>query len=118
VSKILIVDDSKVNLEFLSAALKALGHEVIQANTGFEAFEMAKIHEPHVIITDLIMPSYTGTGYDLAKKIREHYETAHIPIIALSAEDDSSEALESGVDIFLSRPLGAHQLRETLKKFV
>ncbi len=115
---ILIIDDNHDNAHVLQATLEVYGFDVYIAYTGEDGYDMATIHEPDLVITDLRMPSTTWTGYDTAAKLKSDPATANIPIIALSAAGDPIQAQESGCDTFLKRPINQQELRAALEHYL
>lgn len=80
---ILICDDEPHILHVLSAKLKNAGLEVLTAADGEEAFELAKRHQPDLVITDYQMPILSGL--ELCAKLRSDPRTEHLPVIMLTA---------------------------------
>jgi len=81
--KILAVDDRAINREFLVTLLGYVGHEVLQAADGAEALELARVHHPDLIITDVLMPVMDGV--ELADRVHDDASIAHTPIIFYTA---------------------------------
>jgi len=82
-AKILIVDDVALNRKYFVDALKNSNIEIIEAEDGLTAYNLAKDIVPDIIVTDLRMPKLNGFG--LLKKIQGNAKLSHIPIIAYSA---------------------------------
>ena len=105
-SKILIVDDEKDILEFLSYNLKAEGYEVVVADNGVQAIELAQLHQPALIILDVQMPNMDGIT--TCEKIREIPSLKDVIITFLTArsEDYSQIAgFEAGADDYINKPI-------------
>ena len=103
---ILIADDSKTNLVVLETLLRRLGHQVISAHDGLEALELYELHNPDLILLDVMMPGLDG--YGTAKRMRELQQNHWKPIIFISALNDVEhlvEGLESGGDDYLFKPI-------------
>lgn len=115
---VLIIDDNKSNAHVLQVTLEAYGLDVYVAYTGQDGYDMATIQEPDLIITDLRMPSSTWNGYDTTEKLKSHPDTAHIPVVALSAAGDPEQADASGCDAFLRQPIKNQELRDILGRFL
>lgn len=81
--KILIVDDSPVNLRLLDKILSRVGYETIQATNGADAFRAAKDTQPDLIILDIAMPGIDGL--QAASLLRNDLTTKNIPIIFASS---------------------------------
>jgi len=115
-ARILVVDDTELNLKMVSAILVKDGYEVITARNGFEALEVIKISPPALAILDVMMPDMDG--YTLCQHFRQTPVTARIPIIiltALSGVDDKIKAFDSGADDFLGKPFEPQELRARIK---
>jgi DNA-binding response OmpR family regulator len=81
------------------------GFEVVRAADGFEGLERAREVLPDIVVLDVMMPRMTG--YEVAKALREGDDTAHIPIIFVTARAQSNDVergLELGVDDYVTRP--------------
>ena len=115
-AKILVVDDTELNLKMVGAILLKDGYEVITARSGNEALELIKVSPPALAILDVMMPDMDG--YTLCNRLRENSITAKIPIIiltALSGVEDKIKAFDSGADDFLAKPFEPQELRARVK---
>ena len=111
VGTILVVDDNPDLRNYVSTILRKSNLNVVLARDGSEGFEVARIHHPDVIITDLMMP--VVSGLDLIKMIREEQQLRGTPIILLTAkadEDTRIEGVERGADAYLSKPFNDREL--------
>jgi two-component system alkaline phosphatase synthesis response regulator PhoP len=81
--KVLIVDDEIHIVHVVAIKLRNNGYEVISADNGTEAFDLALKEKPDIIVTDFQMPLMTGM--ELVEKLRQHQETRDIPVIMLTA---------------------------------
>jgi two-component system, OmpR family, alkaline phosphatase synthesis response regulator PhoP len=103
---ILLVDDEKDILEFLSYNLKKEDFQVITARSGKEAIEKALKHKPHLIVLDVMMPEMDGI--ETCAELRKMKETQESVIVFLTArsEDYSQIAgLDAGADDYISKPV-------------
>lgn len=103
---VLIADDEPDILEIIGFNLQAEGYEVITARNGTEAVEMAKIHNPDLIILDVMMPG--KTGFEVCKMLRSLPAFDKTIIIFLTAlNDDITEikGLETGGDDYVTKPI-------------
>ena len=104
--KILVVDDEEDILEFLGYNLRAEGYEVIVADNGLLAIELAEKHEPSLIILDVQMPNMDGIT--TCEKIREIPSLSQSVVTFLTArsEDYSQIAgFEAGADDYITKPI-------------
>lgn len=101
---ILIVEDNKEILHYLSQALSE-SFNTIAASNGEEALEILKDNEADVVLTDVMMPIMDGIK--LCKSIKQNIRTCHIPVIILSAKNeiqDQMEGLQVGADDYIPKP--------------
>ncbi|OQW91187.1 MAG: hypothetical protein BWK79_17545 [Beggiatoa sp. IS2] len=112
---ILIVDDSRENRLVLVSMLKKLGFTLFEAADGQEALEKVRIHHPHIILMDLMMPKMNG--FDCTRRIRQQPELQNVVVIALSASvfaRDRQDSLEAGCHEFLPKPVDRNHLLQLL----
>ena len=108
---VLVVDDIESNRILLKEILSKVNLEVSTAKNGQEAILLTKELNPELILMDIRMPVLSG--FEVAKQLKNDKETAHIPIIALTASSTRrkrSLALRQGFDGFLPKPLGFDRL--------
>lgn len=115
--KALVVDDEFHIVQVVSIKLKNNGYQVMTAENGADAFKLACEVKPDVIVTDYQMP--VMTGLELIEKLRANEETAHIPVIMLTArgfaiEDDQKEQLR--VSACLSKPFSPREVLATIEE--
>ena len=114
--KILIVDDDYETVKFLALLIKNLGYEPLEALNGMDALKLAHENPPNLIILDVMMPGLDG--FEVARSLRRHPETALIPILMYTAKsqvEDKLTGYESGVDIYLTKPVHSVELTATIK---
>jgi DNA-binding response OmpR family regulator len=102
---VLVVDDDPVILKLLEVNFEMEGFEVVRAADGFEGLERARAVRPDIVVLDVMMPRMTG--YEVARALRDDAETAHIPIIFVTARAQSSDVergMELGVDDYITKP--------------
>jgi two-component system alkaline phosphatase synthesis response regulator PhoP len=110
-AKILIAEDERDIRDLIAFTLKFAGYDVVTANNGEEAVQLAKQELPDLVITDVRMPKMTG--YEACKLIKADPTTAHIPVVFLSAKGQEAEVqtgLDSGADEYLLKPFAPDQL--------
>jgi len=114
--KVLVVDDEIHIVHVVAIKLRNNGYEVISANNGVEAFELACKHLPDIIVTDFQMP--VMTGMELVEKLREHEETKNIPIIMLTARSFSiskQQQEQFQISDCLSKPFSPRELLNNIE---
>jgi two-component system, cell cycle response regulator len=103
--RVLVVDDVPTNRLLLRAKLSSAYYDVVVAENGAQALEMARAEQPDMIMLDVMMPDMDGFAVCSILKSRE--DTAHIPVIMVTGLDTPEErirGLEAGADDFLSKP--------------
>lgn len=103
--RVLVVDDVATNRLLLRAKLSSAYYDVSVAENGHQALEMARREQPDMIMLDVMMPDLDG--FEVCAKLKSMEETAHIPVIMVTALDTPEErirGLEAGADDFLSKP--------------
>lgn len=104
--KILLVDDEKDILEFLSYNLRKENFEVFTANNGKEGLKIAKVKEPDLIILDVMMPEMDGI--EVCEKIREIKALNQTLILFLTARSEEYSELAgftAGADDYVTKPI-------------
>ena len=113
---VLVVDDVPTNREMMCRLLEKDGHTTFQAENGLEAIELANVHEFDVILMDVDMP--ICNGLEATKKIRDgSYKSRSAFIIALTGyafEKDIQDALKSGMNAHLAKPINFKKLRSLI----
>lgn len=117
--KILVVDDEVAIVRVLRDRLETEGFEVLTAYDGLQGVEVARKEQPDLIIMDITMPNMDGLT--AAKLLREKPETAHIPIIMLTArgqETDEQAGYQAGAVLYLTKPFSTRQLVREIRKIL
>jgi two-component system, cell cycle response regulator DivK len=116
--KVLIVEDNQDYRELVDFFLKLKGFEVILANDGIEGVELATSEHPHIILMDLNLPNLDG--WEATKIIKQNLSTAHIPIIAVSANctgPKSNRILEAGAVGCIQKPIDIESLPDLILSY-
>ena len=107
---VVVVADDEVHLvELLELILERFEVRVVKAYDGEQALRAVHQHRPVLVITDLMMPRLNGT--ELCRRIKGNPETAHIPVIALSAISPGDRP-DSGADVHLEKPFDMDRVEE------
>ena len=110
---VLVVDDEKDIVEFLTQLLEDNGYRVSSANDGVEAMEVISKETPDLILLDLQMPEETGTG--LYRKLHHKKEYKDIPVIVISGMAGSYVAVSKSVPVIEKPPKEENVLLEVRK---
>ena len=113
--KILVVDDEQDICEILQYNLETEGFEVMTANSAEEALELP-LQEFSLILLDVMMGEMSG--FQMARKLKNNHDTAHIPIIfitAMDGEDDLVKGLNIGADDYIAKPLSMKEVKARVR---
>jgi DNA-binding NarL/FixJ family response regulator len=117
--QLLVVDDDPGLLLAVSETLRAENYDVVTARRGNEA--MVRIAEslPDLIISDIRMPGMDG--YALVRNLRASPRTRLVPIVFLTAKDETADRIEgfrSGVDAYITKPFEPDELVAVVKSIL
>ncbi len=115
---ILIVEDFEDSRILLKYLLERLGYEVLEAEDGFKAVEIAKRHIPDLIFMDMALPLINGLS--ATKIIRQFKETSSIPIIAITASREFiyPQAIDAGCNDLILKPLDIDKLQPMIEQYL
>ena len=116
--KILVVDDAITNIQLINYTLRN-EYEILAANNGAQAIEIATESLPDLIILDLIMPGING--FDVLRALKENPVTQNIPIIITTSIDDEDQINKVkvfGINEVLNKPFEPHLLQLKVKKLL
>ncbi len=116
--KILIVEDTDLSRDLLVQLLED-DYEVVTAEDGEAAIEMAERESPDLILMDLSLPVLSG--WEATARIKADEKLTSIPVIALTAHampGDREKALSCGCDDYLTKPVNEDVLSETLTRYL
>jgi two-component system, sensor histidine kinase and response regulator len=108
--RLLAVDDTPDNLILLDAILADEGYDIRTAANGEAALQQIKCDPPDLLLLDVMMPGMDG--YEVTRRIRQNPNLPFIPIVLVTAHDDSDlvEGLDIGADDFIRKPVNADEL--------
>ena len=117
--RLLVVDDEPNLLRAVEAVLRGEGFEITTARSGREALVAVAGSLPDLIVSDVRMPGMDG--FQLARKLRASTHSALVPIVFLTAKDETEdriEGFESGVDVYLTKPFEPDELVAVIKNIL
>ena len=106
--KILVVDDEVKIVRVVRAYLEKEGYQVVEANDGLEALELARREKPDLVVLDLMLPKLSG--WDVCRALRQE---SSVPILMLTARDEDTDkivGLELGADDYLTKPFNPKEM--------
>lgn len=111
--RVLVVEDDEEIRKYVCRELSADFH-MLESTNGKEALAMILKKEPHLVISDVMMPEMDGLT--LCRKIKQNVNINHVPVILLTAktrEEDNLEGLSIGADAYMTKPFSIDILKKT-----
>ena len=107
-SKVLIIEDEPQMRKFLRTCLAAEGYRIVETSLGKEGLDLARTHNPDIVLLDLGLPDVDGM--EVTRSLREWSDRPIVVISARGQEDDKIRALDLGADDYLTKPFGTGEL--------
>ena len=104
--RILVVEDSPVNMALTVAILESAGHAILQADHAVQGIEVARREQPDLVLMDIQLPDIDGLA--ATRRLKADPRTAHLPVIALTAfamKGDEDETRAAGCDGYVTKPI-------------
>jgi len=117
--RILIVEDNKLDMRLLKDILEGSGYETLQAADGLEAIDLAFASLPDLILMDIQLPEISGL--EVSRRLKDDDRSRRIPIVAVTAfamRWHEREALDSGCDAYISKPISVLGFLNTVESFL
>ncbi len=105
-TKILVIEDTLMNMELVTDLLEAAGCGVLQAADATTGIALARKHQPDLILMDISLPGMDGLA--ATRALKDDKSTWHIPVVALTAhamKGDADKSLEAGCVAYFTKPL-------------
>ena len=118
--KILLAEDSPMNVKLTVGLLSRWGHQVTVAHNGSEAIAIFEQEEFDLVLMDVQMPETDGLQATAAIREKEAQSNHRVPIIALTAHampEDRNRCLAAGMDGYVTKPISARVLHEAIESF-
>ena len=115
INKVLIVDDSPMDLAHIREIVVDAGYSVLTATTGIEAIEIAKSELPDLIFMDIVMEG--ADGYDACREITQDEGTCDIPVVFVSSKAQKADRVWAelqGGKAFITKPFTADQILDQI----
>lgn len=116
---VLYVEDNYENRILVRRILVAEGYAVLEAENAAQALDLLRTHLPDLILVDINMPEIDG--YTLTKRIKSLPHTAHIPVVALTAnvmKGDRERTLAAGCDGYIQKPVDVDDFPRQISQYL
>ena len=116
-ARILVVDDVEANVRLLEAKLTIEYYEVLTAQDGATALEIAAAERPDIILLDVMMPGMDG--FETCRRLKADPVTRHIPVVAVTAfamKGDEERIRQGGCEAYISKPISVVHFLEVVRK--
>ena len=117
--RILIVEDNETDVRLLKDILETRGYNILQTRDGLEAIDLVVVNLPELILMDIQLPDMSGL--EVTRRLRGDDRSRRIPIIAVTAFAmawHEREALDSGCDAYISKPISIFGFLRTVESFL
>ena len=117
--RILIVEDNDTDVRLLNDILETRGYNILQTGDGLEAIDLALVNRPDLILLDIQLPDISGL--EVARRLKGDERSRRIPIIAVTAFAmawHEREALDSGCDAYIAKPISIFSFLRTVELFL
>lgn len=104
--KILVIDDSEMDLKALTSVLAKRDFIVVGAPSGEDVVALVNQHKPDAVLVDILMPEVSGI--DVVRKLRESHSPVELPILMVTIKSSTSdvvEALSIGANDYITKPI-------------
>ncbi len=118
-ASILVADDDETSARYLKRMLTHEGHHVSIVSTAEAVFEACATDQPDLVLLDLVSPR--GHGFEVCSRLKEHTNTALVPVVIVTAQAERSDRLkgiEAGCDDFLTKPFDRMELHARIQSLV
>lgn len=117
--KVLIVEDNELNMKLFHDLLEAHGIATVETKDGREVLDLARTHNPDLIIMDIQLPEISGL--EVTKWLKSDEDLKHIPIVAVTAfamKGDEEKILSGGCEGYLSKPISVSEFLSVVDQYL
>ena len=116
---ILYIEDNMDNRTLVRRVLQIEGYQVMEAESGFRAFEILRTETPDLVLMDINLPDMDG--YEITTRLKQMPTLARVPVIAMTAnvmKGDREKTLAAGCDGYISKPIDIDTLPSQIARFL
>src|SRR5262249_12714208 len=115
---VLIADDEAAIAEALEEFVTELGYQTLVAGNGKQALDLARLHQPALLLTDMMMPHLNGAGLIAALREESVARKIRRPAIILITAVDGHAARTAGADIVVKKPFELDDLEQAIRRLI
>lgn len=118
-STVLVVDDSRTEMQVITSCLQRGGLNVETAGSSEEALTKISSQKPDVIILDVVLPG--RSGFELCRDLKAEAATSKIPVVMCSTKGSDMDIFwgkKQGADAYITKPIDQDQLLQTVKQLI
>jgi two-component system, chemotaxis family, response regulator PixH len=116
---VLVVEDSRTDLQIISLCLQQSGLDILTAESGEEAITKINNQKPDIIILDIILPGCSG--FQICRELKEAAATSNIPIVLCSTKSGQMDrfwGMKQGADAYIPKPIDQEDFVRTVKQLI
>jgi len=113
---VLIVEDNELNMKLFHDLLEAHGYGTVGTRNGIEALDLARKHQPDLILMDIQLPEVSGL--EVTKWLKDDAELKRIPVVAVTAFAMKGDEERIRCEAYLSKPISVGKFIETVRHFL
>ncbi|HEX7381717.1 MAG TPA: response regulator [Nevskiaceae bacterium] len=118
-ARVMVVDDSPTDTEHIKTILMRGGYDVISADSGRRAINLARSEAPDCVVMDIVMPGMNG--FQATRALRRDPATTHIPIVVVSSKNQATDrlwAMRQGARQYIVKPVEEPELLNTVRQLL
>ena len=115
---VLVVEDNPLNMKLFRALLESQSYRALAASEGELGLELARGHDPDLIIMDVQLPDLSGI--EIIRALKADERTRHIPVVAITASmpNEEERVRAAGADGFMLKPIGTAEFLSLTRSFL
>jgi len=118
-AKVLVVDDSPTEIYQFKDMLEGMKFEVITAENGKDAIDIASSEQPDIVLMDIVMPDMNG--FQATRQLSKDDKTKNIPVVIISSKDQETDKVwgeRQGAKGYLTKPVKPDELLKVIKSLI
>jgi len=116
---VMVVEDNELNMKLFNDLLETYGYRTVLTRDGQQAVELARHHQPDLILMDIQLPEISGL--EVTRRLKGTTDVAHIPVVAVTAfamKGDEERIRQGGCEGYISKPISVPNFIETIKSYL